>query len=157
MNIFDAINRKKDELKKDYERGLEYAKDAETLAKFVAEILPDVSNEYSFWVTFGDINITLPRIASEISRYEKLFKDFAESHDDVFFTSDDTSADDGIYQIRLVHKAKGLYQYSSCYVSIRFSPNEEGSTCVLTQIGKRKVEREIPVYEVTCPEGAGQL
>lgn len=107
--------------------------------------LPVLPADTSIHSSVGNLMFYLPRIQSLINEIKAL------QWPDIFELNEvDTSIEDGNHYLRY------CYNNSCDYAVFIFSPNREGSTCVMTQIGEKEVVIKQKIYEVTCTEGASE-
>jgi len=42
----------------------------------------------------------------------------------------------------------------NCYISFHFEPTQESKkVCIINKIGEKEEVRQVPIYEIVCPEG----
>lgn len=100
--------------------------------------------------TWGaDIHITIPRDEQTIVKFRNLFAENRARLEELYeLVENDDTINTGNISFRF--RVCGTWDD----IVFTFNPNMQGSTCKLVKIGERPEVRQIPIYEVTCPEGA---
>ena len=129
-------------LQREIENRQKYIEQIEQLpVDLICECFPGINanmwgNEVDFWFPFD---------------FELIgtVKEFMNTHTDYKLQKETRHVDNNASH-HLDYRAKGLID-----VSFIFSTTQDGTTCVLNQIGTKTVEaKEVPIYEVICSEGA---
>lgn len=108
--------------------------------------LPELPIGSSVGASIGDIWFNIPRSQAMINTIKSL--DW-KGYGFILRFEEDNSAEDGSYHLVYYHESQ-----SWNFIRFSFEATLEGSACVLTKIGEKSETRVIPIYEVTCPEGA---
>lgn len=108
--------------------------------------LPKLPESTQIYCLVGDIYLYLPRIQSLIRQIKEL-----PWGDSWKLTETDSSKADGNYTLSF------KFENSSDRVIFYFQVSRDGATCELVRVGEETKTTTVPIYEVTCKEGAEEF